>query len=143
MVDLYNEEQRSEIMSRIVSKDTLPEVRVRKVLHRLRFRFRLHRKDLPGKPDIVLPKWRTVIFVHGCFWHGHDCCEGHTPKSNTAYWAPKLERNRKRDAENAEKLKVLGWNLIIIWECQTYSLRKLEDRLREAMGTIRPGRREA
>ena len=143
MVDLYDEGRRSEIMSRIVSKDTLPEVRVRKVLHRLGFRFRLHQKDLPGKPDIVLPRWRTVIFVHGCFWHGHDCCEGHIPKSNTAYWAPKLERNRKRDAENAEKLKLLGWHRIIIWECQTYSLRKLEDRLREAMGTLRSGRREA
>ena len=140
MVDIYDEERRSEIMSRIVSKDTLPEVRVRKALHRLGFRFRLHRKDLPGKPDIVLPKWRTVIFVHGCFWHGHDCCEGHIPKSNTAYWAPKLERNRKRDAEKAEKLKTLGWHRIIIWECQTYSLRKLEDRLREAMGTIQAGR---
>src|SRR5439155_11010159 len=83
---------------------------------------------------IVLPKWKTVILVHGCFWHGHeDCCEGHVPKSNTAYWAPKLERNRQRDAENAEKLRQLGWKRIVVWECQTYSLRKLEDRLRELL----------
>ena len=121
-------------MSHIGSTDTLPEMRVRQVLHRLGYRFRLHRKDLPGKPDIVLPRWRTVILVHGCFWHGHNCCEGHIPNSNKAYWAPKLEKNRKRDAENADKLWSLGWRLIVIWECQTYSLRKIEQRLREAFG---------
>ncbi len=120
-------------MGRIVSKDTLPEVRVRSVLHRMGYRFRLHRMNLPGKPDIVLPKWKTVIFVHGCFWHDHNCCEGHIPKSNTSYWALKLERNRTRDLENAEKLKKLGWKRIVVWECQTGSLKKLEDRLREAM----------
>ena len=89
MADMYSKEKRSEIMGRIVAKNTLPEVRVRSVLHRMGYRFRIHRKDLPGKPDIVLPKWKTVILVHGCFWHGHDCCEGHTPKTNSAYWGPK------------------------------------------------------
>ena len=85
MADIYDENRRSEIMTRITSRDTLPEVRVRSVLHRMGFRFRLYRKDLPGKPDIVLPRWRTVILVHGCFWHGHEnCCEGHIPKSNSA-----------------------------------------------------------
>ncbi len=133
MADIYSEKRRSEIMGRIVSKDTLPEVRVRSVLHRMGYRFRLHRMNLPGKPDIVLPKWKTVIFVHGCFWHDHNCCEGHIPKSNTSYWALKLERNRTRDLENAEKLKKLGWKRIVVWECQTGSLKKLEDRLREAM----------
>jgi DNA mismatch endonuclease, patch repair protein len=100
------------------------------------YRFRLHRKDLPGRPDIVLPKWRVVVLVHGCFWHGHDCCEGHIPKSNAAYWEPKLERNRRRDLENAEKLKNLGWKIIVIWECQAYSLAKLEDHLRAEMSAL-------
>ena len=123
-------------MGRITSKDTKPEVRVRSILHRMGFRFRLHRKNLPGKPDIVLSKWRTVIFVHGCFWHGHSCCEGHLPKTNLEYWAPKLKRNRQRDAENKEKLKALGWKLIVIWECQTYSLKKIEERLRKVMKSV-------
>lgn len=133
MVDLYSKSRRSEIMSRITSKVTLPEVRVRKALHRLGFRFRLHRRDLPGRPDIVLPKWRTVILVHGCFWHGHSCCEGRIPKSNADYWAPKLERNKKRDLENANKLESLGFRQVIIWECQTGNLEKLEQRFRDAM----------
>jgi DNA mismatch endonuclease (patch repair protein) len=132
-MDVYTKKRRSEIMGRITSQNTRPEVRVRSALHRMGYRFRLHRKDLPGKPDVVLPKWRTVVLVHGCFWHGHNCCEGHVPKSNASYWAPKLERNRRRDSENAEKLRQLGWKRIVIWECQTYSLRKIEDRLREAM----------
>jgi DNA mismatch endonuclease, patch repair protein len=137
VADVYSRTRRTEIMGRIASRDTHPEIRVRSVLHRMGFRFRLHRKDLPGKPDITLPKWRTVILVHGCFWHGHEnCCEGHVPKSNTGYWAPKLERNRQRDAENAVKLRSLGWHRITIWECQTYSLRKLEARLREAMAPV-------
>ena len=94
MTDTYSKKRRSEIMGCIVSRDTRPEVRVRSVLHRMGFRFRLCRKDLPGKPDIVLPKWRVVVLVHGCFWHGHEnCCEGHVPKTNGTYWAPKLERN--------------------------------------------------
>ncbi len=87
-----------------------------------------------GKPDVVLPKWRVAVLVYGCFWHGHDaCCEGHVPKSNVTYWATKLERNRQRDAVNAEKLQRLGWKRIVIWECQTYSLAKLEGHLREAL----------
>lgn len=137
MPDIYSEEKRSQIMSRIVSKDTLPEVRTRSVLHRMGYRFRIHRKNLPGKPDIVLPKWHTVIWVHGCFWHGHDCCEGHLPKSNSTYWEPKLKRNRQRDLENADKLMQLGWKQIVIWECQTGSDEKLEDRLRDELNRVR------
>lgn len=137
MADIYSRERRSHIMGRILSKDTLPEVKVRRALHRMGYRFRIHRKDLPGKPDIVLPKWKIVIFVHGCFWHGHDCCEGHIPKTNSSYWAPKLERNRKRDLENAEKLDRLNWKRIVVWECQTGSLKKLEDCLREVMQSVR------
>lgn len=137
MTDIFSQKRRSEIMGRIVSRDTRPEVRVRSVLHRMGYRFRICRKDLAGKPDIVLPKWRTVVLVHGCFWHGHDCCEGHVPKSNTAYWAPKLARNRERDAANAEILRQLGWKRIVIWECQTYSLKKIEEFLREALPASR------
>jgi len=134
MTDIYSKKRRSEIMSRIVSRDTRPEIRVRSVLHRMGFRFRLHRNDLPGKPDLVLPKWRIVVLVHGCFWHGHEnCCEGHLPKTNGAYWAPKLEKNRRRDIENAVMLERRGWKRIVIWECQTYSLAKLEGHLRHAL----------
>jgi DNA mismatch endonuclease (patch repair protein) len=100
--------------------------------------FRLHRRDLPGRPDVVLPKWRTVILVHGCFWHGHaGCCEGHVPKSNLGYWAPKLKRNLERDRENAEKPRLLGWHRVVVWECQTDNLKTLEERLREAMRPVR------
>ena len=141
MTDIYTKKRRSEIMGRIRSHDTEPEVRVRKVLHRMGFRFRLQNRDLPGKPDIVLPKLRTVVLVHGCFWHCHDCCEGHLPKSNKDYWAPKLARNRIRDVEAAKQLCVLGWKPIVIWECQTYSLGKLEKRLRKLLHTAKRTRR--
>jgi DNA mismatch endonuclease, patch repair protein len=137
MADLYSAKRRSEIMRRIGATNTVPEVRVRQTLHRMGYRFRLYRQDLPGRPDIVLPKWRTVVLVHGCFWHGHNCCEGHTPKTNTSYWVPKLERNRRRDAENAEKLHALGWHRVVIWECQTYSLRKIEARLEQSLRKIK------
>ena len=129
MVDIYTRRRRSEIMARIRSRDTKPEVRVRSVLHRLGYRFRIGRKDLPGKPDIVLAKWKTVVFVHGCFWHGHSCCEGHLPKTNAAYWAPKLLGNRQRDMRAMRALRELGWRCIVVWECQTGSLNKLEARL--------------
>jgi DNA mismatch endonuclease (patch repair protein) len=133
MADMYSKKRRSEIMASIASRDTKPELRVRSVLHRMGFRFRLHNKELPGKPDIVLPKWRIIVLVHGCFWHGHNCCEGHLPKSNTAYWAPKLERNKRRDAENAKALAALNWKAIVIWECQTYSSKSIEKRLRDEL----------
>lgn len=139
MVDSFTKKRRSEIMGRITSKDTQPEKCVRRVLHRLGLRFRLHRKDLPGKPDIVLPKWRTVIFVHGCFWHGHDCKRGsgkRRPKSNTSYWNPKIEGNMARDAKHAKALGALGWRRIVIWACETASSEPLEARLRD----IFPGR---
>jgi DNA mismatch endonuclease, patch repair protein len=123
-------------MGRISSRNTQPELKVRSVLHRMGFRFRLHVKVLPGKPDIVLPKWRTVVLVHGCFWHGHeDCCEGRLPKSNAAYWVPKLAKNRLRDIENLKKLRELGWGCVVIWECQTGSRKKLEECLRELMAS--------
>ena len=117
MADRFSTATRSEIMSKIRSKNTAPEILVRKHLHRLGYRFRLHDKKLPGKPDIVLKKHRTAIQVRGCFWHQHGCKFSNSPKSNTSYWLPKLEKNKERDKLNDKKIKKLGWKLIVIWEC--------------------------
>ncbi|MCO5202717.1 MAG: very short patch repair endonuclease [Chloroflexi bacterium] len=106
-------------MAAIRSKNTRPEWVVRRALHAAGFRFRLHRKDLPGKPDIVLPRYHTVVFVHGCFWHGHECADGHIPRTNTPYWAPKLEGNRVRDQKHKEELEALGWTVETVFACQT------------------------
>ena len=109
-------------MSRIRSKNTKPELIVRSVLHRMGYRFRLHRKDLPGKPDIVLPKYKTVIFVHGCFWHGHSGCKrGNIPKTNKNYWIPKINKNKDRDRKHRSQLKKQGWKVAVIWECQCHN----------------------
>lgn len=105
-------------MARIRSKDTKPEIVVRKVLHGMGFRFRLHVRELPGDPDIVLPKYRTVIEVNGCFWHGHTCPDGRLPKSNRDYWGPKLLKNKKRGIANDRKLRHLGWSVHNLWECR-------------------------
>lgn len=104
-------------MSRVTGKNTKPEMFVRSALHRAGHRFRLHRKDLPGKPDLVLPKHSIAVFVHGCFWHGHDCKRGKQPSSNKAFWQKKLDRNLERDDANVEALRKLGWKVRIIWEC--------------------------
>ncbi len=118
-MDRISQEHRSWNMSRIRSKDTKPEMIVRSLLHRMGYRFRLHVKTLPAKPDIVLPKYKTIIFIHGCFWHKHsDCKEATTPKSNTAFWQTKLAKNVERDRKKKEKLKRLGWDIIVIWECE-------------------------
>ena len=105
-------------MSRIKSKDTSPEIIVRKHLHALGYRFRLHDKKLPGKPDIVLKKHRTAVQVRGCFWHQHGCKFSNSPKSNKSYWIPKLKKNKKRDKINDRKIIKLKWKLIVIWECE-------------------------
>lgn len=119
MADTFTRQRRSEIMGRIRSTDTRAELAVRSLLHRAGFRFRLHSKSLPGKPDIVLPRRKTVIFVHGCLWHGHENCRrGRRPKSNIEYWNRKIDRNLSRDAANAELLKALGWKRIVVWECE-------------------------
>jgi DNA mismatch endonuclease (patch repair protein) len=126
MVDHLTKEMRSWNMSRIRSKDTEPELIVRSLLHKMGYRFRLHRKGLPGKPDIVLAKYKTVIFVHGCWWHRHNCHLGRrTPKSRTKYWLPKLAANKKRDKENRKELRRLGWEILVIWECQTKKLQRI------------------
>ena len=112
-------EQRSRNMSAIKSKNTKPEIAVRRLLHSMGYRFRLHRKDLPGSPDIVLPKYKTVIFVHGCFWHRHKNCKyASTPKTRQEFWEAKFRENINRDNLNQANLSLKGWKIIIIWECQ-------------------------
>jgi len=120
MTDHISKQQRSWNMSRIRSKNTKPELVIRSMLHVMGFRFRLHRKNLPGNPDIVLPKYKTVIFVHGCFWHRHKNCKRCTiPKTNFEYWNSKFQKNVIKDQKNRAELIKLGWNVITIWECQT------------------------
>ena len=115
-------------MSAIKSKNTKPEIAVRKLLHSLGYRFRLHRKDLPGSPDIVLPKYKTVIFVHGCFWHRHENCKyASTPKTRSEFWESKFEGNIKRDKINQTNLIKLGWKIIIVWECDLKKTHYLKD----------------
>lgn len=121
---------RSANMRAIRSKGMRPEMAVRSLVHRLGYRFRLHRSDLPGKPDLVFPSRRKVIFVHGCFWHSHECKIAHVPKSNKSYWGPKLERNKARDLQNVETLKANGWKVLVIWECKTRNERGLSGQLR-------------
>jgi len=118
MTDIYSKEQRSKIMSRVRSNDTKPELIVRKMVHQAGYRFRLHKKDLPGKPDMVLPRYKTVVFVHGCFWHQHaDCKKAKLPTTNAEFWRKKLRRNCVRDESINIKLEALGWKVITIWEC--------------------------
>jgi len=123
-------EQRSRNMSAIKSKNTKPEIKVRKVLHSMGYRFRLHAKDLPGSPDIVLPKYKTVIFVHGCFWHRHENCKyASTPKTRKEFWNKKFTENKKRDSEIQEKIKILDWRSVVIWECETKNIENLRDKI--------------
>jgi DNA mismatch endonuclease (patch repair protein) len=105
------------MMSKVRGRDTEPEIRVRSALHAAGYRFRLHRRDLPGRPDLVLPRYRTVVFVHGCFWHGHDCRRGRKPSSNTGFWDAKLARNVERDQAAAKALAAAGWIVETVWEC--------------------------
>lgn len=116
-MDIISPERRSALMSRIKGKDTKIELEVRRGLHALGFRYRLGGAGLPGRPDIVLPKYRTVVFVHGCFWHGHDCHLFRLPKTRTEFWKAKIDANRARDNQVAEQLKSLGWHVIDLWEC--------------------------
>lgn len=133
-MDSLSREHRSWNMSRIRGKDTQPELQVRSALHRLGYRFRLNRHDLPGKPDIVLPRYQTVIFVHGCFWHRHPGCRfAYTPKSRVEFWQAKFQRNVERHREVEEELTALGWRVLVIWECETSSDTGLCDRLTELL----------
>jgi DNA mismatch endonuclease (patch repair protein) len=130
MTDVYPPEKRSAVMRRVKGRDTGPELKVRQALTRLGARYRLHRKDLPGAPDIVLPGRRLAIFVHGCFWHGHDCARGaRVPKANREYWTAKVARNRARDERNAAALAEAGWRVEVIWECELKDAAALGPRL--------------
>jgi DNA mismatch endonuclease, patch repair protein len=132
MVDTLSPERRSENMRRIRSKDMSPELQVRRLLHRLGYRYRLHHKNLPGHPDIVFPKLKKAIFVHGCFWHQHSdatCKITRRPKSRLEYWVPKLERNKQRDSENMALLLQHGWNVLVVWECHVSDQRHLTSQL--------------
>ena len=129
MTDNRSPESRSALMSRIGSKNTAPEMIVRKLLYALGYRYRLHRKDLPGKPDIVFQSRRKAIFVHGCFWHGHGCRIGRPPKTRPEFWLPKLDANRRRDADNLAELERRGWQVLVVWQCQTKDAAELASRL--------------
>jgi DNA mismatch endonuclease (patch repair protein) len=123
-------ELRSRIMRAVKSFDTTPELLVRRLAHRMGYRFRLHRKDLPGKPDLVFPGMRKVIFVHGCFWHGHECARGaRVPKGNRDYWTKKIGRNQERDRAALAALKGSGWKVTVLWECQLMDQKRLRTQL--------------
>ena len=130
MTDVYPPEKRSAVMRQVKGKNTSPELAVRKALTGLGARYRLHRKDLPGKPDIVLPGRRLAIFVHGCFWHGHDCARGaRVPQANRDYWVAKVDRNRARDIRNRADLAAAGWRVETVWECELRDAAALKARL--------------
>ena len=126
MADTMTQQQRHYCMSRIGGRDTKPEMIVRRCLWRHGYRYRLCDKRLPGRPDVVLHKWRTVIFVNGCFWHGHDCDKFRLPATNAEFWRTKIERNRRRDAHNVALLTRMGYQVIVVWECQLSKARKAE-----------------
>ncbi len=116
-------------MSLVRSKDTKPELLVRRLVHRLGYRYRLHRKDLPGRPDMVFPSRKKIIFVHGCFWHGHECKVGHIPKSRLDYWVQKITRNNERDRSTLRRLRRKRWKCLVLWECQLRELERITARI--------------
>jgi len=135
MVDKLSREHRSANMSRIASKNTKPELQVRRLAHALRYRYRIHVSELPGKPDLVFSSRKKAIFVHGCFWHQHpDCREGRIPDTRKSYWQPKLERNVDRDRKHIQDLKRLGWKVLVVWECEVHDAEKLEPKLTAFLG---------
>lgn len=135
MTDIFSPAKRSAVMARIKGRDTAPERAVRSMLHGLGYRFRLHRSDLPGKPDIVLPRYRTLIFVHGCFWHRHrDCRFAYLPATRRSFWQKKFDQNISRDRNALRQLKKRGWRVVVVWECQLRSLRRVSNRLSTILG---------
>lgn len=136
MTDTVDAATRSRIMSSVPQRDTAPELKIRSVLHRLGYRFRVTRRDLPGCPDIVLPRYRSVVFVHGCFWHQHRGCRRATrPRSNSLYWSAKLNRTVQRDADNIKNLEQLGWRVLVVWECELKDLELVESGLVSFLGS--------
>lgn len=139
-MDTRTREQRRRIMQSVKCKNTKPELVVRKLLYGMGYRYRLHRGELPGRPDIVLSSKRKAVFVHGCFWHGHSCSKGRFPKSNLDYWIPKLDRNRERDNEKIAELKLLGWDVLIVWQCELMDIEALSFRLVEFISVVDVGK---
>ncbi|WP_322051476.1 very short patch repair endonuclease [Paraburkholderia bannensis] len=133
-MDRLTPERRSWLMSRVKGKNTRPELVVRSTAHRLGYRFRLHLRDLPGKPDLVFSARRKVVFVNGCFWHGHRCKIEKMPKSRIEYWSQKISQNRARDARHIKALRASGWRCLIIWECETRDTTQLAAQLRAFLG---------
>jgi DNA mismatch endonuclease (patch repair protein) len=134
LTDVYDQAKRSAVMARVKSKDTTPEKALRRLLTGLGARYRLHRKDLPGNPDVVMPGRRLAFFVHGCFWHGHDCARGsRVPKANRDYWLAKVARNVARDARSIEALAAAGWRVEVVWECDFKDEVALTARLRSVL----------
>ena len=134
MTDRISEARRSWNMSRIRGKDTKPEIAVRSMLHRLGYRFRLHRNDLPGRPDIVLPSRKTVILVHGCYWHRHSGCKyAYSPKSRIDFWEKKFAENTARDRRNMDELQSIGWRALVVWECELREPGELKNRLKDEL----------
>ena len=132
MTDVFTPEKRSAVMSRVKNRDTAPEILVRSLLHRMGYRFRLQVKDLPGTPDIVLPKYRSVIFVHGCFWHGHEGCpRSQRPQANAEFWNEKIGKNMARDEKAQDDLRAIGWRVLIVWQCRTRKTDELRQTLEE------------
>lgn len=136
MNDIYSARKRSEIMSRISGKDTKPEAVVCKYLFSKGFRYRKHVSNLPGNPDLVLPKYNTVVFVHGCYWHGHDCPRGKLPAANTDFWRKKITRNKQRDLQNYKELEKTGWQVLIIWQCEISNKQKERQKMDEVREEI-------
>lgn len=131
MTDIYSHEKRSKIMARVSATGTSPELLVRQVTHGMGYRFRLHGENFPGRPDLVFPRHNKVIFVHGCFWHGHENCKkAKRPETNRAFWEKKLSRNMERDDKNAIMLKKMGWMVLVVWECETRNREQLTERIR-------------
>lgn len=136
MIDVFSKEKRHEIMASIKGRNTKPEKIVRSMLHRMGFRFSLHRTDLPGKPDIVLPRHHKIILVNGCFWHGHKGCKKATiPRTNTEFWTTKIENNRSRDRRVIRQLRRLGWLVLVIWQCEISKPGRLLAKLERFMNT--------
>ena len=132
--DVFSPEKRSAVMRKVPGKNSSAELKLRRLLTRMGLRYRLHRKDLPGSPDVALPGRKAAVFVHGCFWHGHDCKRGaRAPKANAAYWSAKIARNRARDAASLAALDAMGWRAVVVWECELKDEAALESKLKAAL----------
>lgn len=143
MADTRTPDQRRRIMQSVKTENTGPECAVRRLLHRLGYRYGLHPKSLPGRPDIVFPSRKAAIFVHGCFWHGHGCSKGKPPKSRLKYWGPKLKANQRRDVAKAAELRALGWRTLTVWQCELRDTKKLTPNLTKFIDRLNSGSKRA